>query len=246
MTGSLVLALALQVSGAVLPGDPRLHAGQLRERVDTVFLVRVRDTARTVLATVVRTRRRERESGRDVWHYAQEYRRAAGVTTDTSVVDGHTLAPLRYRARLAAERHVVTFAAESIVARIAPDTGAAREVVARPHAPVFNAVANDLVLEALRLNHGARYAYYLYNPPRGVALASAHVAGMDTVRLAGGDITAWVVEFSGGGAPTTIWIATTTGEVIGKRSRLPDGSEFWQAGSRWPGMSEGEAPPGPP
>lgn len=221
-----------QASGVTMitmaPGDARLQAARLAERTDTVELVRVRDTTRTLLSTVIRTWRRQIERGRAVWVYSQEYRRAGGVTVDTSVVDAATLEPVRYAARIPGERHEVVFGRDSIHGRVIPDSGAPRPVRAAPGGAVFNAVADDLLLAALPLGEGRAYRYRAYNPPRAMVSTELRVAGSEWLRVTGADVDTWVVEYRSAGAPTTIWVDKRSGHVLRKRSRLPDGSDFWQ------------------
>lgn len=226
----IALSASAHLAGAqtnMEPGSPLLRTGQRVPAVDT-FRIESRSGTLQRSSVMVRTIERSRLDGRDVLVFAQRYLTPQGITVDTSWVDARTLAPVRYFADVYGEIQRFSFDGRSGTGTVTPKDSASRPVTVTNATPFFNAVAVDLLYDALPWSADFAATASLYNPPRASFAISLRVTGEEELPLvAGGSVKAWVVEYQLGSGTQTLWVDRSTGEFLrigGSRGE----NQFWK------------------
>lgn len=236
----LVLSVALASSAAaqsaspgahVTPGDPRLEVDGLTSTVDTFHLMTEAQGARRPAATLVRTVTRGIENGREILKVVQRSKSPEGSSVDTSVVDAETLAPLSYVSHR--DHHMERFAWEGGVLQ-----GFVRERGDSVHSTTqvegrFNAVVDDLVIRALKLEPGDSVRYRAVNPGRALLDVRLKMVGWETLQRSGRTAEVRRLEYDTGIAHSTLWLDRRSGALLLQETALPSGGSFWKGKRGW-------------
>lgn len=211
----LSLALAAHPAAAqigpephVPVGSPQVRTAHLVNRVDSLVLLVDRVDPFPVGSMVIATTLAS-DAGRETVLRVETVHDAEGKLTnvDSSVVLRGSLAPLAYTTRQGARRKSMTFADGRVRGEEVSSRGVRKPLDTPLPGQAFAAPLMDLLLGSLPLREGYAARFPVYDPDRGMASTTVHVAELETVRTAdGGSCRAWRVSVAGGGAPGTYWI----------------------------------------
>jgi hypothetical protein len=210
----LATTLRVDAQAVIEPGSPLLKMDRLTASIDS-FRIESSARGQKRVTTMVRVVERALVDGRDVLVFAQRYHTPQGTTVDTSWVDAGTLAPVRYFADVYGEIQAFTFNGRSGSGTVTPKDSASRPVSVSNASPFFNAVALDLLYNALPWSADFATSAVIYNPPRAAFTVSLRVTGEEDLPLAaGGSVKAWVVEYQLGPGKQTLWVDQSNGDFL--------------------------------
>lgn len=171
-----------------------------------------------MIGRAVQATERAVEGGVRAWKQAYAFTSAHGeVSTDTLLMDGMSLRPLREARVNTLGRFNVAFTPREVVTI---SQAADAKPVTR-HAPIdgpiYSSAALDAVVRALPLRDGlATTITFFYPVPsdRGAVGIKIRVTGSDSLTMGGRVRSAWVVVAGDPGEATTFWIDKTDHTVL--------------------------------
>lgn len=200
----------------IAPGSAMLDPSRIAPRTDAFDLVTWRDGAEVGRMRLTRTiaRGQPAAAGATIT-FTQRYETPAGITTDTTVLDAASLAPLRYTAELGGETHRLAFTGDRVTGIVEKAEGTTT-VDERLATPSHCAVSLELLYEAIALRAGFEARIPAFNPPGTAMTIRIAVSGEDSVSLVGGArARAWKLTFdSGRGAPSDVWVERDSGRLL--------------------------------
>lgn len=227
-SGTLGAQEADPVGREIVVGDPTIDTGRVAAGADTLELLMVADGEERPLSTLTRTVERIGPHDEGALRIVQAYASPGGVSVDTSVVLEGSFAPVEYAAVVAGEVQRLRFDPDRIHGTVSPADSAARAIDVPLEGPVFNAVVDRELIEALPLSEGFSAYYAVYSPPFALGTVRIRVTGSETLATAGGAVDAWVVDYAATtGAPGVLWMAKESGRFLRRRVDLPNGATWW-------------------
>jgi hypothetical protein len=201
-----------------IPG-PSFDASRLHAAVDTFVSVSVNAGRSDTIGWATQSLRRADFGGRDSWVQVYRWHGRDGVqSSDSLVVDAHSLLPLSEARSTPAGSVLVTYDGARVRARITTRGGAARLSDTTYAAPVYSSASLELLGRAIVARHLASATIDLYYPfpaPYGVHQAVLKASATESLHLpTKGSVECQVVEASLIGSITRLWIGKASGEIV--------------------------------
>ncbi len=221
-------ARAQQDTIRLAPASNAMRAARVTAVTDTFTISNYRAGKVWRSSTLVRQVERVTDRSRNTLRQAQTYLTPDGVTVDTTWIDATTLAPIRYYADIYGERQTFAFDGMTVKGSVVPKDSASRDTSFTAPAPFFNAVAMDLVHQAVPLDSGDVLTFSIYNPPRGsIDVVLTHVQRERLPLKQGGEIEAVKLLFNG---RSHLWVDARNGRLLVNGGGM-GGNAFWKVRS---------------
>ena len=226
--GASLPAYAAQDTLRLAPGNAAIKSARITAGTDTFTINNYRDGKVWRSATLVRVVGRVTDNGRNTLRQSQTYQTPDGITVDTTWIDAATLAPIRYYADIYGEKQTFAFDGVNVKGTVVPKDSASRDASLTAAAPFFNAVAMDLVHQAVPLDSGAVLRFPVYNPPRGaIDVVLVNVKREKLPLKQGGEIEAVRLSFNG---RSHLWVDARNGRLLINGGGM-GGNAFWKVRS---------------